>query len=183
MLLRERALRAQRANNACRIPYTQNRGKMGNIRPCGRPKGRNHVGIYLFETISEQVESREPERHRHVTTIANSTMRHLPLAAWRGVIARQPIRQPSAQTALGGAGRSCSTAPQTSSSPASAKPPPSLHPRISECVAERLARKQRHLSPYMPPVLGRTAHDLRQETAALKDKRPPTDVDDLLMIP
>lgn len=28
---------------------------MGNIRPYGRPKGRNHVGIYLFETISEQV--------------------------------------------------------------------------------------------------------------------------------
>ena len=28
---------------------------MENIRPYGRPKGRNHVGIYLFETISEQV--------------------------------------------------------------------------------------------------------------------------------
>lgn len=28
---------------------------MGNIRLYGRPKGRNHVGIYLFETISEQV--------------------------------------------------------------------------------------------------------------------------------
>lgn len=28
---------------------------MGNTRPYGRPKGRNHVGIYLFETISEQV--------------------------------------------------------------------------------------------------------------------------------
>ena len=28
---------------------------MGNIRPYGRPKGRNRVGIYLFETISEQV--------------------------------------------------------------------------------------------------------------------------------
>lgn len=27
---------------------------MGNIRPYGRPKGRNRVGIYLFETISEQ---------------------------------------------------------------------------------------------------------------------------------
>ncbi len=30
---------------------------MGNIRPYGGPKGRNHVGIYLFETINEQVES------------------------------------------------------------------------------------------------------------------------------
>lgn len=30
---------------------------MGNIRPYGRPKGRNHVGIYLFETISFQIES------------------------------------------------------------------------------------------------------------------------------
>ena len=28
---------------------------MGNIQPYGRLKGRNHVGIYLFETISEQV--------------------------------------------------------------------------------------------------------------------------------
>lgn len=28
---------------------------MGNIRPYGRPKGRNRVGIYLFETISDQV--------------------------------------------------------------------------------------------------------------------------------
>jgi len=27
---------------------------MGNIQPYGRLKGRNHVGIYLFETISEQ---------------------------------------------------------------------------------------------------------------------------------
>lgn len=35
---------------------------MGNIWPYGRPKGRNHVGIYLFETISEQVESWKPER-------------------------------------------------------------------------------------------------------------------------
>ena len=87
MLLRERALCAQRANNACRIPYTQNRGKMGNIWPYGRPKGRNHVGIYLLETISEQVKSWEPERHRHVTTIANSTIRHPLPAAWRGTIA------------------------------------------------------------------------------------------------
>lgn len=28
---------------------------MGNIQPYGRLKGRNHVGIYLFETINEQV--------------------------------------------------------------------------------------------------------------------------------
>ncbi len=32
---------------------------MGNIRPYGRPKGRNYVGIYLFETIRLQVESWE----------------------------------------------------------------------------------------------------------------------------
>lgn len=60
---------------------------MGNIRPYGGPKGRNHVGIYLFETINEQVESWEPERRRHVTTIVNNTMRHLLPAAWRGTIA------------------------------------------------------------------------------------------------
>lgn len=35
---------------------------MGNIRPYGRPKGRNHVGIYLFETISEQVFSASADR-------------------------------------------------------------------------------------------------------------------------
>ena len=86
MLLRERALCAHRANYACRIPYTQNPAKTECIRPYGRPEGRNHVGIYLFETIGEQVESWEPERHRHVTTIANGTIRHLPSAAWRGTI-------------------------------------------------------------------------------------------------
>ena len=53
---------------------------MGNIRPYGGPKGRNHVGIYLFETISEQVESWELERRRHATTTANSATRH-PLPA------------------------------------------------------------------------------------------------------
>ena len=41
--------------------------------------------------------------------------------------------------------------------------PPSLHPRISECVAERLARKQYHPSPDMPPALGRTTHDPDEE--------------------
>lgn len=35
---------------------------MGNIQPYGRPKGRNHVGIYLFETISEQVFSASADR-------------------------------------------------------------------------------------------------------------------------
>lgn len=50
---------------------------MGSIQPYGRPKGRNHVGIYLFETIRSQVKSWELKRRRHVTTIANNTMRHL----------------------------------------------------------------------------------------------------------
>ena len=38
---------------------------MGNIRPYGMPKGCNHVGIYLFETISLQDDLGKPEGISH----------------------------------------------------------------------------------------------------------------------
>ena len=50
---------------------------MGNIRPYGGPKGRNHVGIYLFETIDEQNSSASAGLIEKVFLEADGAMRHL----------------------------------------------------------------------------------------------------------
>lgn len=49
---------------------------MGNIRPYGGPKGRNHVGIYLFETINEQNFSASADLIEKVSLEADGAMRH-----------------------------------------------------------------------------------------------------------
>ena len=59
---------------------------MGNIRPCGRPKGRNHVGIYLFETISEQVFSASADCIENAV-IGQSMQRHPFLVTGRRIVA------------------------------------------------------------------------------------------------
>ena len=53
---------------------------MGNIQPYGRPKGRNHVGIYLFETISEQVFSASADRIENaaVRQTEKNTLQQIP---------------------------------------------------------------------------------------------------------
>lgn len=50
---------------------------MGNIRPYGRRKGRNYVGIYLFETIIEQVFSASTNRIEKVAVKADGEKRPL----------------------------------------------------------------------------------------------------------
>ena len=50
---------------------------MGNIRPYGGPKGRNHIGIYLFETIDEQNSSASAGLIEKVFLEADGAMRHL----------------------------------------------------------------------------------------------------------
>ena len=58
---------------------------MGNIRPYGRPKGRNHVGIYLFETISEQVFSASADCIENAA-VGQSMQRHpFPVIARRTI--------------------------------------------------------------------------------------------------
>ena len=53
---------------------------MGNIRPYGGPKGRNQVGIYLFETINEQNSSANADLIEKVSLEADDAMRRpLPL--------------------------------------------------------------------------------------------------------
>ena len=53
---------------------------MGSIRPYGRPKGRNHIGIYLFETINEQNSSANADLIEKVSLEADDAMRRpLPL--------------------------------------------------------------------------------------------------------
>lgn len=58
---------------------------MGNIRPYGRRKGRNYVGIYLFETIIEQVFSASTKRIENVA-VRQSMQRHpFPVIARRTI--------------------------------------------------------------------------------------------------
>lgn len=45
---------------------------MGSIWAYGRPKGRNHIGIYLFETISEQVSLASADRIEKAAVKADS---------------------------------------------------------------------------------------------------------------
>ena len=63
---------------------------MGNIRPYGRPKGHNHVGIYLFETISEQVFSASADCIEN-DAVRPTTQRHpFPVIARRTVAISRP---------------------------------------------------------------------------------------------
>ena len=191
MLLRERALRAQRAHNACRIPYTQNRGKMGNIQPYGRLKGRNHVGIYLFETINEQVFSasadcienaavRQSMQRHSFPVIENDATRYSPPAAKRRAIApdsscNNSQRKPRLEVPSAAIPRP----PRPTPSPTCAKPSTSHHPRSTECIAERLAHKQ---APYHPIQVYEPWHEPRmtlderrlskKQEAADKHRRP-----------
>lgn len=58
---------------------------MGNIQPYGRLKGRNHVGIYLFETISEQVFSASADGIENAA-VRQSMQRHpFPVIARRTI--------------------------------------------------------------------------------------------------
>ena len=62
---------------------------MGNIRPYGRPKGRNHVGIYLFETISEQVFSASAGCIENAA-VRQSMQRPPPVIARRSIAISRP---------------------------------------------------------------------------------------------
>ena len=178
MLLRERALRAQRANNACRIPYTQNRGKIGNIQPYGRLKGRNHVGIYLFETINEQVFSasadcienaavRQSMQRHSFPVIENDATRYSPPTAKRRAIApdsscNNSQRKPRLEV-------------PSAAIPRPPRPTPSPHmrktiyfpPSKKHRMHRREARAQASaISPHTSlRALARTAHDPRREAA------------------
>ena len=63
---------------------------MGNIQPYGRLKGRNHVGIYLFETISEQVFSASADCIENAA-VRQSMQRHpFPVIARRTIALSYP---------------------------------------------------------------------------------------------